>query len=67
MADLTVSTAMDGLINVLWAPDSGPQLLLWAKNGWYHGGFHFVYGRLTADRTFSCGRLTNGLTEVSLI
>ena len=35
-------------------PDGWPHLLLWAPNGWTHGGFPFV-----------CGRLMAGLTEVS--
>ena len=30
MDDLTVSAAMAGLTNVLWAPDGWPHLLLWA-------------------------------------
>ena len=48
-------------------PDSWPHLLLWASNGWHHGGFPFVYGRLTARPTFSCGRMTAGLTKISPI
>ena len=67
MADLTVSSAMAGLTNVLWAPDGWPHLLLWAPNGWPHGGFPFVCGCLTAGPTFSCGRMTAGPTEVSPI
>ena len=65
MADLTVSAAMEGLINVLWAPEGWPNILLWVPNGWHHGGFSFVYGSLKVDRTFYFGRLTAGLTEVS--
>ena len=64
MDDRTVSAAMAGLTMSCGRRDGWPHLLLWAPNGWTHGGFPFLWAPLDGC-TFSCGRLKAGLTEVS--
>ena len=56
---------MAGLTMSCGRRDGWPYLLLWAPNGWPHGGFPFLWAPL-AGRTFSCGRLTAGRTEVPI-